>query len=213
MAEIKKTVKKAEPAKKEAPKKVAPAKKEAAPKEVATEEKKRIKSNNMEVKEKRSMEKKEFIEQNVATEENEVILDIRNLKKYFVLKKTLMGKPISTLKAVDDVSFKVKPGETLGIVGESGCGKSVTSLSTMRLVQGPSGQITSGSIRFRTNAFRRDKFGRKIPVYETEEVNGETVIKEIVKKEYLYFLLANNFSFYFNKYEKKCLKHLFHFII
>ena len=56
-------------------------------------------------------------------EYKEVVLEVKNLKKHFVLKKTLMGKPISTLKAVDDISFKIRKGETLGIVGESGCGK------------------------------------------------------------------------------------------
>ena len=82
------------------------------------------------------------------------------------------------VKAVNGVSFSIPTGATVGVVGESGCGKSVTSLSLMRLVQGPTGQITSGSIRFRTNAFKRDKFGKKIPVYETEEINGETVVKK-----------------------------------
>ena len=82
------------------------------------------------------------------------------------------------VKAVNGVSFSIPTGATVGVVGESGCGKSVTSLSLMRLVQGPTGQITSGSIRFRTNAFKRDKFGKKIPVFETEEINGETVVKK-----------------------------------
>ena len=47
----------------------------------------------------------------------DALLEIRHLKKHFVLKKTLMGKPISTLKAVEEVSFKIKYGETLVIVG------------------------------------------------------------------------------------------------
>ncbi len=71
----------------------------------------------------------------------EAILEVRHLKKHFVLKKTLMGKPISTLKAVDDVSFKVKPGETLGIVGESGCGKTTTGRAILKLHQPTGGQI------------------------------------------------------------------------
>ncbi|MGM9681895.1 MAG: ABC transporter ATP-binding protein [Eubacteriales bacterium] len=70
-----------------------------------------------------------------------------------------------TVRAVNGVTFSVPEGATVGIVGESGCGKSVTSLSLMQLVMGPSGQIVSGSIRFRTNAFKRDAKGRKIPVY------------------------------------------------
>lgn len=69
------------------------------------------------------------------------ILEVRHLKKHFVLKKTLMGKPISTLKAVDDVSFTVLPGETLGIVGESGCGKTTMGRTILKLHQPTSGQI------------------------------------------------------------------------
>jgi peptide/nickel transport system ATP-binding protein len=55
---------------------------------------------------------------------------------------------IGTVKAVDGVSFDIPRGKTVGVVGESGCGKSVTSLSLMQLVQRPQGQIISGSIRF-----------------------------------------------------------------
>lgn len=71
----------------------------------------------------------------------EAILEVRHLKKYFTLKKTLMGKPISSLKAVDDVSFKIKPGETLGIVGESGCGKTTMGRTILKLYQPTAGQI------------------------------------------------------------------------
>ena len=69
------------------------------------------------------------------------MLEVKNLKKYFVLKKTLMGKPISTLKAVDDISFTIKPGETLGIVGESGCGKTTMGRTVLKLHQPTAGQI------------------------------------------------------------------------
>ena len=71
----------------------------------------------------------------------DAILEVRHLKKHFVLKKTLMGTPISTLKAVDDVSFKVKEGETLGIVGESGCGKTTMGRAVLKLHQPTAGQI------------------------------------------------------------------------
>ncbi len=69
------------------------------------------------------------------------ILQVKNLRTHF---KTSAG----VARAVDDVSFEVRPGETLGIVGESGCGKSVTSLSIMRLVPMPPGFHPSGEIRF-----------------------------------------------------------------
>ena len=80
------------------------------------------------------------------------------------------------VKAVNGVSFSIPKGATVGVVGESGCGKSVTSLSLMQLVSGPSGQIVDGSIRFATNAFRLDAKGKKIPVFE--EVNGKRVQKK-----------------------------------
>ncbi len=73
-----------------------------------------------------------------------------------------------TVKAVNGVTFSVPAGSTVGVVGESGCGKSVTSLSLMQLVQAPSGQIVSGSIRFRADMFKLDEKGKKIPVYEKE---------------------------------------------
>ena len=69
------------------------------------------------------------------------LLDIKNLSTHF---NTSAG----TIKAVNDVSFKLREGETLGLVGESGCGKSVTALSIMRLVPSPPGRIVSGDVIF-----------------------------------------------------------------
>ena len=64
--------------------------------------------------------------------------------------QTYFFTDIGTVKSVDGVSFDVPQGKTVGIVGESGCGKSVTSLSLMQLVQRPSGQTVGGEIRFNT---------------------------------------------------------------
>jgi len=69
------------------------------------------------------------------------LLEIQNLKTYFDVRGGI-------LKAVDDVSLTIKSGETLGLVGESGCGKSVTGASIMRLVPIPPGRITGGEILF-----------------------------------------------------------------
>jgi peptide/nickel transport system ATP-binding protein len=71
---------------------------------------------------------------------SEPLLRVRDLKTYFV---TEQGR--GTARAVDGVSFDVQPGETLGIVGESGCGKTVTSLSILRLIPEPPGHIRPGS--------------------------------------------------------------------
>ena len=107
----------------------------------------------------------------------EAILEIRHLRKCFPLKKTFTGKVTQELIAVDDVSFKLKPGETLGIVGESGCGKSVTSMSVMRLLQGPQGQIYSGEIRFKAYE-EKDKYAKK----KQPKANGEA--PEMVERAY-----------------------------
>ncbi len=71
------------------------------------------------------------------------IVEFEDLHTYFYTDN-------GVVKAVNGVSFNIPQGSTVGVVGESGCGKSVTSLSLMQLVQGPSGQIVDGSIRFRT---------------------------------------------------------------
>jgi len=73
---------------------------------------------------------------------NEVLLEVRNLKKYFPIKEGLFGKKEGKqVKAVDDVSFQVYKGETLGIVGESGCGKSTTGRSIIRLLEPSNGEV------------------------------------------------------------------------
>lgn len=71
----------------------------------------------------------------------EPLLSVRNLSTRFFTHE-------GVVKAVEDVSFDLEPGETLGIVGESGCGKSVTALSIMRLIQSPPGKIVGGRILF-----------------------------------------------------------------
>ena len=69
------------------------------------------------------------------------LLEVSNLKKYFSITGGLLGKKTGEVKAVDDVSFYVQKGETLGIVGESGCGKSTTGRLLMRLIDASDGKI------------------------------------------------------------------------
>jgi len=70
---------------------------------------------------------------------NEVLLSVRGLQTYFYLERGIV-------KAVDGIDFTIRKGRTLGLVGESGCGKSVTALSIMRLVPNPPGKIIGGEI-------------------------------------------------------------------
>jgi len=97
---------------------------------------------------------------------NENILEIEDLHTYFFTEQ-------GTVKAVNGVSYDVPKNAVVGVVGESGCGKSVTSMSVMRLIQGPAGQIVEGSIRFKSVDYKRDEKGRPVPNadggFETEE--------------------------------------------
>jgi len=70
------------------------------------------------------------------------LLEVRNLKRYFPIRGGLLQRRVATVQAVDDVSFEVRRGETLGIVGESGCGKSTTARLLIRLLEPDGGTIT-----------------------------------------------------------------------
>ena len=83
------------------------------------------------------------------------ILEIDDLHTYFFTEQ-------GVVKAVNGVSYDVPQHATVGIVGESGCGKSVTSMSVMRLIQGPTGQIFSGSIRFKSKDYKLDAKGNPV---------------------------------------------------
>lgn len=103
------------------------------------------------------------------------ILEIDDLHSYFFTDQ-------GVVKAVNGVSFEIPAGSTVGVVGESGCGKSVTSMSVMRLLQGPTGQIVDGQIRFAS--IEHDKNGSEIekvydiaamPMREIHRIRGNQI--------------------------------------
>lgn len=96
------------------------------------------------------------------------VIEFDDLKTYFY---TDMG----TVKAVDGVSFDIPMGKTIGVVGESGCGKSVTSLSLMRLLQGPQGQIAGGQIRYNQTTQNRAVDITKLSLKEMEKIRGNEI--------------------------------------
>jgi peptide/nickel transport system ATP-binding protein len=73
--------------------------------------------------------------------EADILFDVRGLKKYFPIQKGLLRRTVGHVKAVDDVNFFIRRGETLGLVGESGCGKTTTSRTAIRLYEPSGGQI------------------------------------------------------------------------
>lgn len=94
------------------------------------------------------------------------VLEVENLHTYFFT-------DIGVIKAVSGISFDVPKGKTVGIVGESGCGKSVTSLSIMQLVQRPQGQIVEGEIRFDAGNFVFDI--ARTPIYQMQKIRGNEI--------------------------------------
>jgi len=100
------------------------------------------------------------------------LLEVENLKTHFFTRD-------GVVRAVDGVSFTIQPGETLALVGESGCGKSVTSLSILRLIASPPGRTVAGSIRFNgrnllalTESEMRDVRGNEISMVFQEPMTS-----------------------------------------
>ncbi len=94
------------------------------------------------------------------------VVEIDNLHTYFFT-------DIGVVKAVNGVSFDIPKGKTVGVVGESGCGKSVTSLAIMQLLQRPLGQIVSGEIRFDAGDFVYDI--AKTPAERMQKIRGNKI--------------------------------------
>jgi peptide/nickel transport system ATP-binding protein len=83
--------------------------------------------------------------------DDNILLDVKGLKKYFPIQRGLFRRVVGYVRAVDDISFFVREGETLGLVGESGCGKTTASRSIIRLYE-----PTAGEIYFKTARFSPD---------------------------------------------------------
>jgi len=133
----------------------------------------------LEKKKYRKADESEFVS---CMDDDRNILEIEDLHTYFFTDQ-------GVVKAVNGVSFNIPKGSTVGIVGESGCGKSVTSMSIMRLLQGPTGQIYSGSIRFKSLDYKLDENGEPIPIYRrkpngkilfvnAKDKNGNVILKK-----------------------------------
>jgi len=133
---------------------------------ISSKESRRIARENMRtIKEYEARKKRKNVpEEEYVTQmkDDRNIVEFENLHTYFF-------SDAGVVKAVNGVTFSIPQGSTVGVIGESGCGKSVTSLSLMQLVQAPKGQVIEGSqIRFKSTAYKEDKDGKHIPIYEVE---------------------------------------------
>jgi peptide/nickel transport system ATP-binding protein len=136
-----------------------------------------IKNNLREMKhyEKLKREKKTPEQFTTVMKSNENVLEIENLETFFYTDN-------GVVRSVNRISFDVPKNSIVGLVGESGCGKSVTSLSIMQLVQAPQGQVVGGQIRFNSGELGQDENGRdrcfdvtKMPTLDMCRIRGRDI--------------------------------------
>ena len=105
---------------------------------------------------------------------DDYLLEVKGLKKFFPIQKGLLRKTVGYVKAVDDVNFYVREGETLGLVGESGCGKSTAGRSIIRLYE-----PTAGQILFKSRTLGQDGKQKLVNLMELKPEEMKLVRKEI----------------------------------
>src|ERR671918_2143764 len=103
-----------------------------------------------------------------------ILLEVKGLKKYFPIQKGLLRRTVGHVKAVDDVNFYVREGETLGLVGESGCGKSTAGRSIIRLYE-----PTAGQVLFNSRTLSPNGGSRMVNLLDLSPEEMKTVRKEI----------------------------------
>ena len=136
-----------------------------------------IKSNRREMKrlEKIKREKNTPEQFTTVMKSNDNVLEIEDLETFFYTDN-------GVVRSVNKISFDIPKDSIVGLVGESGCGKSVTSLSIMQLVQAPQGQVVGGQIRFNTDELGKDEKGRdkcydvtKMPTLDMCRIRGKDI--------------------------------------
>jgi peptide/nickel transport system ATP-binding protein len=108
------------------------------------------------------------------TKDETILLEVTGLKKHFPIQKGLLKRVVGSVKAVDDVSFYLREGETLGLVGESGCGKTTVSRTVIRLYE-----PTAGSAYFRTKLFSADGSSQMVNMFDLSKDQVKRIRREI----------------------------------
>ncbi|MFC2007527.1 ABC transporter ATP-binding protein [Chloroflexota bacterium] len=133
----------------------------------------------------------------MSSRQEELVVDVKNLKMYFPVTRGLLRRHVADVKAVDDVTFHVKRGETLGLVGESGCGKTTTGRCVLRLYEPTAGQIVFNDndittlnegkirpLRAKMSLIFQDPFGSLNPRQSAGNIAGEPLkVQHMVAKE------------------------------
>lgn len=134
----------------------------------------------------------------VNVQEQKVLLEVQNLKQYFPVKREKLLQPKLSVKAVDDISFTMREGETLSIVGESGCGKSTTGRAILRLDEPTAGKVVYNgrnilelskkdlrTLRGELQVIFQDPFASLNPRQTVQQILSEAMsIQNSVKKEF-----------------------------
>jgi peptide/nickel transport system ATP-binding protein len=146
----------------------------------------------------------------MENEKSEYLLEVRNLKKYFPVKGGLLSHTVGQVKAVDGVSFRIKRGTTMGLVGESGCGKSTVGRTILRLLEKTDGEVIFDGedvfslnrqelrkMRTRMQIIFQDPYSSLSPRLPISEIIGEAVREHNL-------VPANEFDDYITRIMKEC---------
>ena len=112
--------------------------------------------------------------ESIQARDDKILLDVQGLKKWFPIQKGLLRKVVGHVKAVDDISFYLRKGETLGLVGESGCGKTTASRTVIRLYE-----PTGGSAYYRTRSLSADGSEQFVNIFDLTKEQMKLVRREM----------------------------------